>query len=152
MSRIISCSVSLLFLFIIGCSTEQDKPPVILTGQDPCDNCFMIINEIKYSASLKLVNGEEKRFDDIGCMLSYIHKNKDQIKRSWVYDYVDDEPLNTGEAFFIYSDNIITPMGSGIIALNSKSKASGLNGRNKAVILSFDELNNNYNKLKMEHN
>ncbi len=153
MSKTISYSVILLFLFIIGCgSTEQDKSPVILKGQDPCDNCFMIINETKYSGSLTLLNGEEKRFDDIGCMLSYMHKNKDQVKKSWVYDFVDGKPLNTGKAFFIYSDKIITPMGSGIIAFDSKSEASKITNKNEAVILSFSELNNNYNKLNMEHN
>ncbi len=153
MKRIISHSLILLFLFILmDCgSNEQDKPPVILKGQDPCDNCFMIINETKYSASMKLLNGEEKRFDDIGCMLSFMQRNKGQVKKSWVYDYAGGDPLSTGDAYFIYSDKIITPMGSGIIASNSKSEASELTGKNEAVILSFNELTNNYNKLKMEH-
>jgi len=146
-------SVIVLLLFMIGCSgTETDKPPIMLKGQDPCDNCFMIINETKYSASLKLENGEAKRFDDIGCMLNYLNKNKDHVKKYWVYNYANSEPLNANEAFFIHSTKIITPMGYGIIAFDSRLEASKYADNNKTEILTFKDLSNKYHQSNMEHN
>ena len=62
-----------------------------MPGQDACDHCFMIINEMKYAAAVTLKNGEEKRFDDIGCMLSYADENKVNIKYYWVNDFNSDE-------------------------------------------------------------
>jgi copper chaperone NosL len=138
-------------ILLSGCSSSvSDKPPDIMAGKDPCDNCFMIINENKYAGALWLDNGEAKRFDDIGCMMSYVKKNNSKVSSYWVYDYLSGNPLKADKALFLFSDSFETPMGSGVIAVQSQSEVSQLTGKYKAEIISFNDLKNKYNKSKME--
>jgi copper chaperone NosL len=142
--------IGLLFILPVifgGCSKSSDAiPPKIMAGQDPCDHCFMLINEVKYAAALTLKNGEEKRFDDIGCMLSYISENKANIKYYWVNDFNSGKTIPAEKAFFIESKNEVTPMGSGILAFGSEKKAAGFAAGETSSILRFNDLINNINK------
>jgi copper chaperone NosL len=136
----------IIFTFIIltGCGSNSDSPPKIVLGQDPCDNCFMIINEYKYAASLWLENGQSKRFDDIGCMIDFLNKNKNKVKAYWVNDFQTKEPLHAENAFFVDSDSIITPMGFGIVAFKSKAEAEKFAEKNKAEVASFSKLSQKF--------
>jgi len=144
-------SLIILLTVLAGCSeTIPNSPPKITLGQDPCDNCFMIINEKKFAASAWLENGETKRFDDIGCMIDFFNKKKINVKSFWVYDFINNEPTQANNACFMDSDSIITPMGFGIVAFKSKNEAFELVEKYKTKLISFDELKNKYSKLKTE--
>jgi len=110
----------------------------------------MIIYEEKFAAAIRLKNGEAKRFDDIGCMIDYLNKNKVSPKSNWVYDYINKEPIHAEDAFFVDSDNLITPMGFGIAALKSNDEALKIADEFKSKIISFNELKNKYHKSKTE--
>ena len=141
MQKIFLLTVIVIF-FIPGCGSGSDNefPPEITLGQDACNNCFMLINEKRFAASVWLENGEAKRFDDIGCMLEFIKKNDDRIKSYWVYDYKTKGPVKAETAFFINSKNIITPMGFGIAAFNSEETAHKFAKQNNTKVVSFKEL------------
>lgn len=137
--------ISILLISILvfsGCKNNlnQDKPPKIILGQDPCDNCFMLINEMKYAASMWLENGEAKRFDDIGCLLDYLDKTKDKILTIWVYDFGDNTPIKSQDAYYVKSDKILTPMSSGIVAFKNKNAALDEAKKYDTKENSFDEL------------
>lgn len=141
MTNLFTWSLTVLLLLFIGCGSSADNvPPKIILGQDACDNCYMIINEIKYAAAVTLQSGEEKRFDDIGCMLSYVSRNKDRIKYYWVDDFNSYEIFNAENAFFIRSKNEVTPMGSGIIAFSGKEKAESFAEKENTSVMNFDDL------------
>jgi copper chaperone NosL len=143
---LIPISIILIVLFI-GCGNSADVvPPKFMPGQDACDHCFMIINELNYAAAVTLKNGEEKRFDDIGCMLSYADENKTSIKYYWVNDFNSEETIPAEKAFFVRSKNQVTPMGSGILAFSSEEKAGIISSRENLSIVKFNDLNNNNNK------
>jgi len=147
--RLKNFSYFIFFLSVIsaGCGgTNSDKPPKINPGQDACDNCFMIINQYKYAASIRLKNGDAKRFDDIGCMIDFLNKNKSDVKAYWIYDYLSQEPMRAEEAYFVDSDSLITPMGFGVIAFKFKTDALKLAEKYKTKITSFNELKNKYHK------
>ncbi len=138
----------LLILSVLpgGCGgSDNTIPPAIILGQDVCDNCFMLINEKKYAAAVTLVNGEEKRFDDISCMLSYRQSGKEKIKYYWVYDFISDSSLQAGEAFYVKSKKEITPMGGGIIAFNQRKKAEDFARKEDTAVIKFMDLINNNN-------
>lgn len=142
----------LVALFLIlpvlsgGCkNSNEEVPPKIIPGQDACDNCVMLINEIKYAAAVTLSNGEEKRFDDISCMLSYIQGNKQKIKYFWVYDFISDSSLHAEKAFYVKSKKEITPMGGGIIAFARRAKAEDFAGKENTIVMNFTDLTNNIN-------
>ncbi len=134
--------LSIIFpVLFIGCGESADAvPPKFMPGQDACDHCFMIINEMKYAAAVTLKNGEEKRFDDIGCMLSYTDENKVNIKYYWVNDFNSDNTIPAEKAFFVRSKNEITPMGSGILAFGSKEKAEEYSSKENSSVVKFNDL------------
>ncbi len=149
MKNLLIILLSILFV-IYGCSgnSNNSNPPKIVLGQDPCDNCFMLINERKFAATIWLENGEAKRFDDIGCMLDYMQKSGNKILSYWVYDYSDDNPINAKEASFVKSDKLITPMSFGIVAFKSKSAASEFATKYNTNIISFNYLINKTSKTE----
>lgn len=147
MIKFLITSLCILPLIFAGCSKSLDAiPPKILAGQDQCDHCFMLINEVKYAAALILKNGEEKRFDDIGCMLAYAEENKVNIKYYWVNDFKTGKSLPAEKAFFVRSKNEVTPMGSGLLAFSSEETANGYSAGENSTILRFNDLINNINK------
>ena len=145
--------ILLTIIFVIcGCSSNSNnsEPPKIVLGQDPCDNCFMLINEKKFAASIWLSNGESKRFDDIGCMIDYVQKSGDKISSYWVYDYNNDKPLKAEEAYFVKSDKLLTPMSFGIVAFKTKSAASQYAAKYNTELIVFNDLIINNKISKME--
>ena len=141
-----------ILLVICGCSNNSNKsePPKIVLGQDPCDNCFMLINERKFAAALWLADGEAKRFDDIGCMIDYVQKSGNKISNYWVYDYNDDRPVNAEEAYFVKSNKLLTPMSFGIVTFKNKSAASEFASKYSTELISFNELITNNKISKTE--
>jgi copper chaperone NosL len=138
----------IIIAFIItGCiKSVPDKPPVIMAGKDACDNCFMLINENKYAASIWLSNGEAKRFDDIGCMMNYVHQKNSNVIAYWVYDYNTGQPVRAERSFFISTDSLTTPMGSGLIAFDSMNKAASFAAKFNTNIILFSELKSKFQK------
>lgn len=137
--------IVILTVLLAGCRDSMEKvPPKIMPGQDVCDNCFMLINEIKYAAAVTLNNGEEKRFDDISCMLSFIQDNRQKIRYYWVFDFLSGTSLQAEKAYYVRSKKEITPMGGGIIAFGVGDRAQEFaSNENTAAINFMDLINNN---------
>ena len=65
-------AVALVMALAAACggSDEATGPPEIVEGRTICDECGMIIDEIRFAASYRTADGTEHRFDDIGGMLA----------------------------------------------------------------------------------
>jgi copper chaperone NosL len=151
-------------ILLSGCTgkSSENVPPEIALGKDACDNCFMLINEKKFAASIRLENGEAKRFDDIGCMIQYLDKIKSEaahrnlslggsiIEAYWVYDFISGKPLKAQNAFFVSTKNNSTPMGFGIEAFKNKEDAINSADQNKTDVMSFKKLKTNKLNSNME--
>lgn len=136
-------AIGVLALALWGCGSGADpnRPPQIRYGEDACDRCQMIINEARYAAGYVLPNGQERRFDDIGCMLNHHQQQQEQAANFWVVDYHSGEWINAKNAVFVKSSEITTPMASGIIALASRESAEEIAAQTgEANILTFEEL------------
>lgn len=136
----------IFFLFIviyIGCRSggNLDQPPTIQYGEDPCDECFMLINESRFAAGYVTNDGQTRRFDDIGCFLQYHKKHQESVAYFWVTDFNTQKWINANKAFFVKSDSIQTPMGFGIIAFeNEKTARDIFPSQNQDQILKFPQL------------
>jgi copper chaperone NosL len=134
--------ISFIIIFV-ACSSggNLDQPPTIRYGEDPCDECFMLINESRYAAGYVTLEGQVKRFDDVGCLLIYHKKYQENIAHFWVKDFDTQKWLKADIAFFVRSDSIQTPMGFGIIALDSEKAAKDIfSFHNHVHILKFQQL------------
>ncbi len=141
-----------------GCGGGQslDEPPTILYGQDVCSNCNMIISEENYASAYWTVDGEARRFDDMGEMLEYIHHHQEERASTWVHDMNTAEWLRAEEAWIVMNAGMMTPMGTGIVALANEDDALALAyGQDHAMVLTFAELMEKLESgeisLEMEH-
>lgn len=143
MLNILLKNILLLALLIMSCKSggNLDQPPTIRYGEDPCDECFMLINEARFAAAFVTNDGQTKRFDDIGCLLINHKKHQEDVAYFWVTDFNTQKWLKATNAFFVKNDSIQTPMGFGIIAIESeKSVKDILPSQNQGRLLKFPQL------------
>lgn len=138
-------NILILFLFsfiTLGCQpgVQLDRPPDVRLGEDTCDECRMIISEARFSATYVTRQGETRRFDDIGDMFLFYTKHTEDVATFWVHDYETDDWLKADQAFFVVSPSLHTPMGHGIVAVGSKSRAEALAAEVQGTILTFNEV------------
>jgi len=147
-------AILVLFILINSCGdTSEEGPSRIYFGEDICERCKMIISEKEFAAQYQLSNGKTVKFDDIGCMLHYLDGEKpEHVKSIYVTDYDSGEWINAENGYFIWTENIRTPMGYGVLSFNNKGAAqefaSGENGKFLGNLSAVSELlfNNSKNQ------
>ncbi len=118
-------AVLIVLVLAISCGDKPESGPVkIYYGEDICERCKMIISEKNFAAQYKLSNGETVKFDDLGCMIQYTHDTeKTPISEVYVVDYSSEGWIDGRKAYYIWTENINTPMGYGLLAFKERLKA-----------------------------
>ena len=130
-------------MLLLGCGggVTYDEPPEILYGQDVCSNCNMIISEENYASAYWTVDGEARRFDDMGEMLKYMNSNPEERASTWVHDVNTAAWLRAEDAWIVMNAGLMTPMGTGVVAVANEEEARALAfEQDGAMVLTFDEL------------
>jgi copper chaperone NosL len=112
---------------LISCQPQavEIKPPNINYGQDVCDRCGMIIGEPQFASATQLSTGEYLKFDDAGEMFAYHAANPDiEVLAWWVHDYPSEEWISGETAYYVKSDTLSTPMGTGIACFENEKDAN----------------------------
>jgi copper chaperone NosL len=133
-------------LLFSGCnqSSKEITAPSIHFGQDVCAKCAMIISDERFAGAIGLRRKgrvEHLFFDDVGEMLEYDPGQHEEI-RWYATSAVSRQWLDAETAFFLHSDNLITPMGTGIGAYSTREEASRAQEEHGGTILSFADLRN----------
>ena len=106
---------------------NNDQPVAINYNKDNCDYCKMTIVDPKFACELKTDHGKAFKFDDLGCMASYVKEGNPsgvKIKTFYTTDFLNTHALTKSESLsFIKSDNISSPMGGGIAAFTNADSA-----------------------------
>lgn len=132
MIRASTLALTLVAAGVAGACGRSDPtgPPDLRLGRDECAECGMLINEDRSSCALLVMREhhlEHATFDDIGCMLEFIHDHeRDQpVREAWVHDYGSREWARAETAAFLFvGDNRLpTPMASGIAAFADAGSA-----------------------------
>lgn len=107
-----------------------------------CARCKMAISEKRYAAEVIDRDGNALKFDDIGCMTSYVADRvlRDTAAALFVMDYESRQWLEAAAAHYVKSEEIRSPMASGWIALRERSKAEEFAVRFHGRTMSFDDL------------
>lgn len=114
--------LSLVFFFL-SCGLEPDP---INYGTDLCALCNMKIMDKRYGAEYVSSKGKIFKFDSGECLIEYIAQNNisDNEGLKLVTDYNNPGNLiNTGDASFIISKNLPSPMGAFLTSFSSKKVA-----------------------------
>lgn len=135
--------VALIALTLVACGGRSGEisPPEIQYGQEMCSACGMIISEARFAAATVLDDGTAVKFDDIGEMLLY-HQNHPelQVKAWFVHDYESEAWIRAETAYFVRSESLKTPMGSGIVAFENREDAEAFVSQMHAEISTLEEL------------
>lgn len=137
-----SLFIGLLLFVLAACAAETDlsKPPEILYGQDPCDQCGMIINEPRFAASYTTVSGDVRRFDDLGGMLVYDQQHNENVHIYWVHDFNNEEWIDAATASIVHSPDLITPMAWGLAAFTNQEEAEQFAAKHNGSVTTFAAL------------
>ncbi len=122
-----AAAVALLALLASACAgaAAADGPPEINYGRDVCVECGMIISEERFAAAYRLPDGTEKIFDDIGGLLQHGQETGDlEVADVWVHDYTTEEWVPAGDAHFIVTRSVTTPMAFGILSFGDLTRAT----------------------------
>jgi len=130
----------LLILTACGSAPDLESPPEIMYGQDPCEQCSMIINEPRFATSYVTKNGDVRRFDDLGGMLVYDQQNQEDVHVYWVHDYNTEEWLNAEKASVVHSPDLTTPMAWGLATFASPADAEQFAADNGGVVTTLAAL------------
>lgn len=115
-----------LALVVAACgSSPAEGPPDIQYGRDICVQCNMIISEIGHAAAYRLDDGTEKKFDGVGEMVLH-GREQNELGRAdaWVHDYWTEEWVDAGDAFYVPTMAVASPMGHGIFAFADAGRAA----------------------------
>lgn len=132
-------------MFLIGCSPRSseiqgDEPPAITAGVDLTYPDGRVIEDLRYAAVYRAAGAEIRRFDDIGRMMTFLSQETEPVSIYWVFDFDKAEPVNADTAYYIASPKLVTPRGSGIIAVADPERAAQLARENGGRVLGWEEL------------
>lgn len=134
----------LIALALLGCArTGPPAPPEIIYGHDKCTACGMIVSEDRHAAALVPASGEASLFDDTGELVRYVVQHppqQDQV--AFVHDYQSRRWLPASDAFFVKDLELVTPMGTGIVAFAERSSAESFAQPRQAPVLRWEEVLN----------
>jgi nitrous oxide reductase accessory protein NosL len=100
----------------------------------------MILSDERCAAAL-LIDGNQSDgqqsllFDDIGDMVEYEHSHSGlKVKKEFVHDFQTRQWLPASAATYMISEEIQTPMGSGIVAFASADRARASSAENSGKV------------------
>lgn len=125
----------------LSCSV---KPEPLRYGADGCHTCKMTLVDRKFGAEVVTAKGKVYTFDDLNCMVNFLNSGEVQerdVAYKLVVDYSTPEKLiAAGDAFYLKSDQIRSPMASGIAAFESEAAMREQLRSWKGIYLTWGEL------------
>ncbi len=152
--------LTVLLLVLSACGAQEGaapRPPEIYYGEDICEFCGMIISEERYAAAYLTEDGREHIFDDIsGMVQAHLQAQAGPpVTAFFVHDYEDGRWIRAETAHYVLSEDLPTPMLSGLAALATIEQAEALAAERDGQLLTFEELLSHYQQAAsmegMEH-
>ncbi len=141
--RVLLCGWCLIIgVTVLANCQKQAVSPVALTPEDTCSYCKMAISEKQYSAELIDSEGQAFKFDDIGCMATFIKSKKNVAKTiaSFVMDFNERQWIKAEDAHYVRSSELSTPMNGGLIAFKTEANAQDAAGKFHGKLLRFKDI------------
>ncbi len=122
----------------------QGGPPSVRYGDSVCAECGMIISDERFATSTVIAGArgdEPLLFDDFNCQMIFEAKHDELvIVDRWCHDHATREWLAMGDAWFVKSDQLRTPMASHIAAFATQGQAEAFAESVAGDSMDFDTL------------
>lgn len=123
-----------IVVLLAACSPPAAAPPEIVIDQTACAHCSMLISEPRYAAAYR-VDGTDKVFDDIACLMSALAVTPDEATpQVWFGDVRDGAWITAEAATFVHAPGLRTPMAGGIVATAHADEVARLASRPEATV------------------
>ncbi|HLW14785.1 MAG TPA: nitrous oxide reductase accessory protein NosL [Flavobacteriaceae bacterium] len=137
-------NIFLILFMAFGVLTSCDKTPQAINyGEDECDFCRMGIVNPTHAAQLVTKKGKNYKFDATECMIDFLRTEIEEEKMLHVLSANLKEPgtlISVYDATFIITENIPSPMGAFLSALNSKEAAVALQKESGGELYTWEEV------------
>jgi copper chaperone NosL len=133
-----------LTLTACGGAAGAADPPKIAYGKDACARCRMIISEERLAAGLVAAGGAKTLFDDIGELVATVQEEGRDRRRVWVHDYETRAWMDGTTASYVASADVMTPMGTGVVAFTERARADEFAGAHGTTAMSWDDILQNW--------
>jgi len=134
------------FLFsIVLCGTgciSSSLEPVEIYPEDMCSRCKMAISDKRFAGEILIEVGVAHKFDDLGCLLKELKERSGRGDEppAFAVDCGSRKWVNVKEAYYVRSERISTPMGSGLIAFKERSDADQAAAKYGAKVLNYGDV------------
>ncbi len=134
--------VSILAMLLIGCTP---KPEPLSYNRDACHTCKMTLTDTKYGAEIVTKKNKVYKFDDINCMVNFFNSGEvaeDEVAFKLVIDYSNPAHglFPADEAFYLFSDQLRSPMASEVAAFEKQDSMKALKTKIGGIYLAWGEL------------
>jgi copper chaperone NosL len=127
-------------LLAAACGGRLDGAPEIVVDRSACSHCGMLVSEPVYAAAYQVTGAEPRVFDDLGCLRDAARAERRDF-RVWVHDATSGAWMDGRSATFMWSPQIRTPMGGGVLAYRDPADAERAARRfHGRIIRSFSSL------------
>lgn len=108
----------------VACGGQAEGPPRIEVDRTACSHCGMLVSEPVFAAAYRAPGSNPRVFDDIKCLLEAARKEPHaDALRFWFHDAASAVWIDGGDAVFVSSQSLRTPMGGGLIAYRDHTVA-----------------------------
>ncbi|HJS47697.1 MAG TPA: hypothetical protein VJ773_06915, partial [Gemmatimonadales bacterium] len=115
-------------LAALACSAPG--PRAVALGEEDCAGCHMTVVDPRFAAEVVTTTGKVFVFDDPGCLVRFLEDGgmpAAEVHSLWMADYLAPEQwLDVGEAVFLASPELRTPMAGNVAALRPGPAADSL--------------------------
>ena len=131
-----------IFSLLITFTSCNIQPHPINYGEDACHYCKMNIVDKQHAAQIVTSKGKVFKFDAVECLLNHIEGiDKNTIALYLVADYNNPGTLiDAKTANYIISENIPSPMGQYLSAVNTKDEVLVLQKNKTGTVFSWEKL------------
>jgi len=130
-----------------GAASAEPTPPILQYGEDICEFCGMIVSEERHAAAYVTSDGHGHIFDDIGDMIQFHLDQKEDVVAFFVHDLEAEVWIRAETAHYVRSDQVNTPMFSGLAAFASSKQAEALATELQVQVQDFDEVLGHYREM-----
>jgi copper chaperone NosL len=115
----------LVLAFALLFAACADGPRDIAVGEEECAHCRMRVSEEHFASQLRSQQGRVYVFDSIECMAEYVEQAVGlEYRGLWVTDFTrPGRWVEVGEAHFLQSPGIRSPMGMNLTAFATQADA-----------------------------
>ncbi len=113
---------ALIALLGLGLSARPRArgPEPIAWDEEACAECHMLVGQPAFAAQLQAQSGELWNFDDPGCALRFLARERPPLAALFFHAYGEDTWLEMSQAAFVPTSG--SPMGYGLGAVRKGTK------------------------------